>query len=119
MGGTGRPGRTTGGGYCAVGLLGVALVPTLALTACAHAPVGPKVVEVVKPVAVNPITPAQVPTPPAPLPPRPASLSQAADTLLGRWCEAVAYMLRADPLLRLSAGEKATGLPAYPECEKH
>ncbi len=70
------------------------------------------------PVAVQPITPAQVPTAAAPLPKRPSSLSAAADLLMSKWCEAVSYMLKADPLLRLSAGEKPLALPPYPECER-
>lgn len=90
---------------------------TLALTACSTPAVRDRVVEVDKPVAVQPIKPADVPTPPAPLPPRPSSLSAAADTLLSKWCEAVSYFLRADPLLRASAGEKQQPLARYPECE--
>jgi hypothetical protein len=44
-----------------------------------------------------------VPPYPAPLGPRPQSLSAAADLLLAKHCEFVAYALKADPLLRLSA----------------
>jgi len=69
------------------------------------------------PVAVQPIKPAQVPTPPSPLGPRPQSLSAAADTLLSKWCSAVSYMLKVDPLLRLSAGIPQQALAKYPECE--
>lgn len=89
----------------------------LALAACSTPPAKDRVVEVVKPVAVQPIRPEQVPTLPSPLPPRPESLSAAADVLLGRWCEAVAYMLRADPLLRVSAGQQPGEPPIFPECE--
>jgi hypothetical protein len=40
MGGTGRPGRTTGGGYCAVWFLFIALSPILMLlSACAGTPI--------------------------------------------------------------------------------
>ncbi len=74
--------------------------------------------EVKIPVAVQPIKAVQVPTPPAPLGPRPQSLSAAADTLLAKVCELEAYVLRADPLLRLSAGEPQKPLPKYPECER-
>jgi hypothetical protein len=63
-----------------------------------------RTVEVKVPVAVQPIKPAQVPAVPAPLGPRPQSLSAAADLLLAKHCEFVAYALKADPLLRLSAG---------------
>ena len=73
--------------------------------------------EVVKPVAVQPIKPEQVPTPPAPLGPRPDSLSAAADMLLAKVCEFVAYTLRADPLLKVSAGQRPADAQRYPECE--
>lgn len=72
-------------------------------------------VEVKVPVAVQPITPDQVPSPPAPLPPRPADARDALDVAVGKWCEAVAYILRANPLLQISAGETVTEL-SYPEC---
>jgi hypothetical protein len=40
MGGRGRPGQTTGGGYCAIWFLCIALTPLiLMLSACAGAPV--------------------------------------------------------------------------------
>lgn len=77
-----------------------------------------RVVEVVKPVATQPITPAQVPVVPKPLPPRPSTLSAAADVLASKWCEAVGYFLRADPLLRVSSGQPQKELPKYPECER-
>jgi hypothetical protein len=54
---------------------------------------------------------------PAPLGPRPSSLSAAADALFAQVCKLEAYVLRADPLLRVSAGEKPAELPKYPECE--
>src|SRR5574341_2675973 len=79
------------------------IVLLLALAACQSAPVKDRVVEVVKPVAVQPIKPEQVPVLPSPLPPRPDSLSAAADVLLGKVCEFVAYALKADPLLKVSA----------------
>jgi hypothetical protein len=75
-------------------------------------------VEVKIPVAVQPIKPAQVPAVPAPLGPRPQSLSAAADLLLAKHCEFVAYALRADPLLRVSAGMPQQPLPQFPECER-
>lgn len=75
-------------------------------------------VEVKVPVAVQPIAPADVPALPAPLPPRPKSLSAATDLLLARWCEAVAYFIKADPLLRISAGEERRAVPIFPECEE-
>lgn len=90
----------------------------LALTACQTPATKIETVEVKVPVAVQPITPAQVPAPPAPLPKRPESLSAAADVLLSKVCELEAYVLRADPLLRVSAGEPQQALPTYPECER-
>jgi hypothetical protein len=72
--------------------------------------------EVLVPTAVQPIKPEQVPATVSPLGPRPKSLSAAADTLLSKWCAAVAYMLKADPLLRIAAGEKPIDLAKYPEC---
>lgn len=76
-----------------------------------------RTVEVVRPVAVRPIEPKDVPAVPAPLPPRPSTLSAAADLLASKWCEAVAYFLKADPLLKTSAGAPQHDLPRYPECE--
>jgi len=97
----------------------LALPAMLALAACST-PTVTKVetVEVKVPVAVQPIRADQVPTPPAPLGPRPQSLSAAADTLLSKWCEAVSYIVQADPLLRISAGGKAGTIAKYQECER-
>jgi hypothetical protein len=97
----------------------IILLP-LALAGCATTPaVKDRIVEVDKPVAVQPIAPAQVPVVPAPLGPRPQSLAAAADSLLSKVCELEAYALRADPLLRVSAGMQQQELPPFPECEKH
>jgi hypothetical protein len=95
----------------------LALMPFLMAGMCQTAPTRTETVEVKVPVAVQPITPAQVPTPPAPLGPRPSSLSAAADALCAQVCKLEAYVLRADPLLRVSAGQKPAELPKYPECE--
>lgn len=101
----------------AMKLLGPTLA-TLALSACAGTPATRiEVREVKVPVAVQPIKPEQVPVVPKPLGPRPQNLSVAADTLLSKWCEAVGYFLRADPLLKLSAGDVQKALDKYPECE--
>lgn len=89
----------------------------LLLAGCATGAVKERVVEVKVPVAVQPITAAQVPVVPAPLGLRPPSLSAAADLLLAKWCEAVGYMLRADPLLRISAGQQPVAVAGFPECE--
>lgn len=88
------------------------------LSACASGPViRDRVVEVQIPVAVQPIAPADVPTLPKPLPPRPTSLSAAADVLLAKVCEWVAYGVRADPLLKVSSGQAPVAATAFPECE--
>lgn len=88
------------------------------LTACATPATRTETVTVKVPIAIQPIKPAQVPTPPAPLGPRPNSLSAAADTLLAKVCQLESYVLRADPLLRVSAGLPPAALPKYPECER-
>jgi hypothetical protein len=90
----------------------------LALAACQTPAQQIKTVEVKVPVAVQPIKPAQVPAVPAPLAKRPPSLSAAADLLLAKVCELEAYALKADPLLRLSAGMPQQPLARFPECEK-
>lgn len=74
-------------------------------------------VEVKVPVAVQPIKPDQVPAVPSALGPRPQSLSAAADLLLSKVCELEGYALKADPLLRLSAGMPQQALARFPECE--
>jgi hypothetical protein len=89
-----------------------------ALSACATPAVQTRTVEVKIPVAVHALKPAQVPAVPAPLGPRPQSLSAAADILLSKHCEFVVYVLKADPLLRLSAGLPQQPLVKFPECEK-
>jgi hypothetical protein len=96
----------------------VSLIAAAGLSACQTPAVKDRVVEVRVPVAVQPIKPAQVPAVPAPLAKRPASLSAAADLLLAKVCELEAYALKADPLLRLSAGMKQQALARFPECER-
>jgi hypothetical protein len=86
-------------------------------SACSTPATKIQTVEVKIPVATQPITAAQIPPAPAPLPKRPSSLSAAADLLLSKVCELEAYVLKADPLLRVSAGEPQKPLPRYPECE--
>jgi hypothetical protein len=88
------------------------------LAACQTPATRTQTVEVKVPVATHPITAAQVPAVPAPLGQRPSSLSAAADILLAKHCEFVAYALKADPLLRLSAGMQQQALAKFPECEK-
>jgi hypothetical protein len=100
-----------------IGLIILAAI-AIVLTGCAStSAVQDRVVEVKVPVAVQPIRADQVPAAPAPLPPRPPTVQQATDMLLSKWCEAVAYVLKADPLLHISAGEKPRDLPKFPECE--
>lgn len=94
------------------------IILAFAQVSCAGPAIKDRTVEVKVPVAVQPITPAQVPVLPKPLPPRPTSLSAAADLLLGKVCEWVAYGLRADPLLKVSAGQSPIAAAGYPECER-
>lgn len=98
-------------------LMAFATTASIALSACSTPAIKDRIVEVSVPIATKPINPADVPTPPAPLPPRPKELSAAADLLLSKWCAAVSYMLKADPLLRVSAGMPQKALEQYKECE--
>jgi hypothetical protein len=102
----------------AIPQLVIAVVLSALTASCSTPVVRDRVVEVDKPIAVQPIKPADVPPVPAPLGPRPQSLSAAADVLMSHWCAAVAYMLKADPLLRVSAGMPQEALPEYAECER-
>jgi hypothetical protein len=89
----------------------------LALAACATDGVRVETREVKIPVATQPIAKEQIPTPPGSLGKRPPSAQQAADQAFGGWCQAVAFIIRAVPLLNISAGLPAAQAPAYPECE--
>lgn len=95
----------------------VLIACAIGLTGCSTPAVEEKFVEVKVPVAVQPIKPEQVPVPPAPLPPPPATLSAMADVLLAQVCKLVEYVIKADPLLDVSAGLPPTQAPRYPECE--
>jgi hypothetical protein len=90
----------------------------LALAACQTPATKTVVQEVRVPVAVQPIKPADVPALPTPLPKRPADARQALDVALAQVCRWVAFGLRAEPLLRVSAGLPPQEPPAYPECSK-
>lgn len=95
------------------------LIGMFIMVGCAGTtPVRDRIVEVVKPVAVQPIKSADVPVLPAPLPKRPADARQALDLALAQVCNFVAYALKADPLLRVSAGMPQVEAPKYPECER-
>lgn len=93
------------------------IATALVLSGCASGATQTKVVEVKVPVATAPIKPTDVPVLPAPLPKRPADARQALDLALGKVCEWVAFGLRAQPLLQVSAGEAQKAVQAYPECE--
>jgi hypothetical protein len=96
-------------------------IAALLLAGCSTPPTVTKVetVEVKVPVAVQPIAAVDVPSVPAPLPKRSGNLSADADTLLAKVCEWVGYGIKADPLLRRSAGDKSPPVvPPFPECEK-
>jgi hypothetical protein len=90
----------------------------LMVAGCQTPAVKTETVEIKIPVAVQPIKAEQVPQLPAPLPRRPADARAALDLALAQVCHFVAYALKADPLLRLSAGLPPQTLPKYPECEK-
>lgn len=92
---------------------------TLALAACAT-PQVPKdrIVEVDKPVAIQPITKDQIPALPPPIGPRPPTAQQAADAAFAAHCADVAWIIRAFPLLEISAGLAPSPAQRFPECEK-
>jgi hypothetical protein len=96
----------------------VIVLGALVLAACQTPPTRTETVEVKVPVATHPVAPADVPALPAPLPQRPADARQALDVALAQVCRFVAYAVKADPLLRLSAGLPAEDAPKYPECER-
>jgi hypothetical protein len=88
------------------------------LTACGGGVVVKERVRTVSvPVAVRPVQPEQIPPLPLPLNNRPASPAAAADLLLGKFCEVLTYVFKADPLLRVSAGLEPRDFPRYPQCE--
>jgi hypothetical protein len=89
---------------------------TLSLAACQTPAVKTETVEVRVPVATHPIAAADVPVLPTPLPKRPADARAALDVALAQVCRFVSYGLKADPLLRLSAGLPPQEAPKYPEC---
>lgn len=89
---------------------------SLQILACASPPIKDRVVEVSVPIATHPVAVADVPVVPAPLPKRPANVSAALDVALAGYCQMVAYALKADPLIRLSAGLPPKELPRFPEC---
>jgi hypothetical protein len=97
---------------------GIPVYVGLLLAACSTPAIKDRIVTVSMPIATRPLKPADLPAAPAPLGPRPQSLSAAADVLMSKVCELEAYVLRADPLLRLSAGLPQQALANYPECER-
>jgi hypothetical protein len=101
-----------------IGTAATVVILALSLAGCQTPAVRDRIVEVVKPVAVQPIKPADVPVLPSPLPKRPANVSQALDLALAQVCSFVAYAVKADPLLRVSAGLPPMEPPKYPECER-
>lgn len=94
---------------------------TLALAACGgdNHPAVPsdRVVTVSVPVAVQPVKASDIPPLPAQLGPRPANAADAADLALAGRCDAIAFVIRAWPLLLTSAGLPPAQAPAYPECD--
>lgn len=98
----------------------ILLTLTLGLAACHDHPVTPSVqiVTVEKPIAIQPITKDQVPALPAQMPPRPADARAAADLALAARCDAIAFVIKAYPLLLLAAGEPPVQAPDFPECRQ-
>jgi hypothetical protein len=96
----------------------VAICLCCMVASCATGPTKDRIVEVDKPVAVQPIRADQIPAIPAPLPKRPANVSSALDLALAQVCAFVGYALKADPLLRVSAGLPPREVPKFPECER-
>jgi hypothetical protein len=76
-----------------------------------------KIVEVDKAVAIQPITKDQIPPLPAQLGKRPNDARQAADMALAGRCDAIAFVIKAYPLLLQSAGLAPAQAPDYPECK--
>ena len=102
------------------GLIEVVAVLLFAPLAACSTPkpvVRTETVEVKVPVTVYPVYKHQVPVPPTPLPARPADARDALDVAVSKWCEAVAYMLVAQPLLQISSGQAPGIMQTYPECE--
>jgi hypothetical protein len=97
-------------------IAGIALL----LAACADHPqaLGERIVEKDIPVAVQPIKAADIPPTPPALGPRPPSAQQAADAAFAAHCRDVAFIIRAVPLLLLSAGLPPVQAQVYPECAK-
>lgn len=88
------------------------------LAGCTTGAVHDRVVEVDKPIATHPITAAQIPPLPGQLGPRPKDAASAADAALAGRCDAIAFVIRAYPLLQVAAGQLPTQAPDYKECDK-
>jgi hypothetical protein len=96
----------------------VSLIAAAGLAACATPATRIETVEVKVPVAVHPVAPKDVPQIPAPLGPRPKDARAALDVSQAQVCRFVAYALKADPLLRISAGLPPLEPVKFPECER-
>lgn len=97
----------------------ILIAGAMTLAACettGHAPVADRIVYVDRPVATQPVKPAQVPPIVQPLGKRPPTLQQTADRALAGFCESIAYIVKADPLLMIASGQHPRQLPEYPEC---
>jgi hypothetical protein len=101
-----------------IGGLILAAFVIASLASCATPATRTQTVEVKVPIATHAVNPADVPALPAPLPKRPADARQALDLALAQVCRFVGYALKADPLLRVSAGLPPQEAPRYPECER-
>lgn len=99
--------------------VGAVIVAAVLLTGCVSAPVQTKTVEVDVPVAVHPIKPSQIPPLPAQLGPRPSDARDGEAVALAGRCDAISFVIKAWPLLNVSAGLGAVQAPVYEECKKH
>lgn len=108
---------------CTLTIVGLVIIigAALLLAACNEHPqaLGERIVEKDIPVAVQPIKASDIPPTPPALGPRPPTAQQAADAAFAAHCRDVAFIIRAVPLLLLSAGLAPAQAPSYPECEKH
>lgn len=96
----------------------IIILAFLLLAACSSAPVRIQTVETKIPVAVQPIKPSDIPPLPGQLGPRPKDARDALSVALAGRCDAIAFVIRAWPLLMVAAGLPPMQAPIYPECRK-
>jgi hypothetical protein len=105
---------------CSIAIVGIILL-ALMLAACGDAhPATPsdRIVYVDRPVAVQPIKASDIPPLPAQLGPRPADARDGEAVALAGRCDAIAFVIKAWPLLLVAAGLPPAAAPDFPECDK-